>query len=114
LEKISELIKEDGLSTAAKFEFLDEAFKEYNINNSGFEDSLMEIFFEICQTKEEWEYLVEKLDEHPSKWRKERIMIIQREHLHDEELTCKSACKSLLPEWITGTWLNFILKREIR
>ena len=85
LEKISELIKEGGLSTAAKLEFLDEAFKEYNINNSGFEDSLMDIFFEICQTKEEWEYLVKKLDEHPSKWRKERIMIIQREYLHDEE-----------------------------
>lgn len=85
LEKISELIKEGSLSTAAKLEFLDEAFKEYNINNSGFEDSLMDIFFEICQTKEEWEYLVKKLNEYPSKWRKEQIMIIQREYLHDEE-----------------------------
>ena len=35
LEKISELIKEGSLSTAAKFEFLDEAFQEYNIGNSG-------------------------------------------------------------------------------
>lgn len=85
LEKISELIKEGGLSTTAKFEFLDEAFKEYNINNSGFEDGLMDIFFEICQTPEEWEYLVKKLDEHPSKWRKERVMIIQKNYLHDEE-----------------------------
>ena len=85
LEKISELITEGGMSTAAKFEFLDEAFEEYNINNSGFEDGLMDIFFEICQTKEEWEYLVKKLDEYPSEWKKERIMNIQREHLHDEE-----------------------------
>jgi hypothetical protein len=85
LEKISNLIKEGGLSTAAKLEFLDEAFEEYNINNSGFEDGLMEIFFEICQTKEEWEYLVKKLDEHPSEWRKEQIMNIQREYLHDDE-----------------------------
>jgi hypothetical protein len=85
LEKISGLIKEGGLSTAAKLEFLDEAFEEYNINNSGFEDGLLDIFFEICQTKEEWEYLVKKLDEHPSDWRKEQIMKIQREYLHDDE-----------------------------
>jgi len=85
LEKISELITEGGLSTAAKLEFLDEAFEEYNIHNSGFEDGLMDIFFESCQTKEEWEYLVKKLDEHPSDWRKEQIMKIQREYLHDDE-----------------------------
>lgn len=85
LEKISDLIKEGGLSTASKLEFLDEAFEEYNINNSGFEDGLMEIFFEICQTKEEWEYLVKKLDEHPTEWRKEQIMNIQREYLHNDE-----------------------------
>jgi hypothetical protein len=85
LEKISELIKEGSLSTAAKLEFLDDAFEEYNINNSGFEDGLMDIFFEICQTREEWEYLVKKLDEHPSDWRKKQIMAIQREHLHDDK-----------------------------
>lgn len=84
LEKISELVKEGGLSTTAKLEFLDEAFEEYNINNSGFEDGLLDIFFEICQTKEEWEYLVKKLDECPSDWRKEQIMKIQREYLHDD------------------------------
>lgn len=85
LEKISELIKEGGLSTTAKLEFLDEAFEEYNIKNSGFEDGLLDIFFEICETKEEWEHLVKKLDEHPSDWRKEQIMKIQREYLHDNE-----------------------------
>lgn len=85
LEKISELIKEGGLSTTAKLEFLDEAFEEYNIHNSGFEDGLLDIFFEICQTKEEWEYLVKKLDEYPSDWRKEQIMKIQREYLHNGE-----------------------------
>lgn len=84
LEKISDLIKEGDLSTAAKLEFLDEAFEEYNVNNSGFEDGLMHIFFEICQTKEEWEYLVKKLDEYPSDWRKELIMRIQKEHLQDD------------------------------
>lgn len=70
LDKISELIREGSFSTSSKLDFLDEAFEEYNVNNSGFEDSLMDIFFEICRTKEEWEYLVKKLDEYPSDWRK--------------------------------------------
>lgn len=51
LEKISDLIKEGGLSTAAKLEFLDEAFEEYNIHNSGFEDGLMEIFLRSARQK---------------------------------------------------------------
>ncbi|MCQ1535583.1 hypothetical protein FTO70_07805 [Methanosarcina sp. KYL-1] len=85
LDQILKLITEGELSTSSKLEFLDEAFEEYNVHNSGFEDGLMEIFFEICKTKEEWEYLVKKLDEHPSKWRKERIMRIQKEYLHDDE-----------------------------
>ena len=84
LDQISKLIVEGGISSPAKLDFLDEAFEEYNINNSGFEDGLMEVFFEICQTKEEWEYLVKKLDEHPSDWRKELIMRIQKRHLHDD------------------------------
>ncbi len=85
LDQILKLIKEGELSTSAKLDFLDEAFEEYNAENSGFEDGLMDIFFEICQTKEEWEYLVKKLDEHPSDWRKKLIMDIQREHLQDDE-----------------------------
>ncbi|AKB74787.1 hypothetical protein MSLAZ_1526 [Methanosarcina lacustris Z-7289] len=96
LEKISGLIEEGGLSTAAKLEFLDEAFEEYNIKNSGFEDGLMEIFFDICQTKEEWEYLVKKLDEYPSEWRKERIMIIHRKYLHDDEAYLQERMQALI------------------
>ena len=58
LNEISELIREGNISSAAKIGFLDEAFVEYDIGNSGFEDDLMHIFFEICETREEWEYLV--------------------------------------------------------
>jgi len=46
------------LNVFEKIGFLDEAFVEYDIGNSGFEDDLMHIFFEICETREEWEYLV--------------------------------------------------------
>ncbi len=85
LDRISDLIEEGDISTRAKLKFLDNAFEEYNIDNSGLEDAMMDVFFEICKTKEEWEYLVKKLDEHPSDWRKKLIMDIQKEHLHDDK-----------------------------
>jgi len=42
------------------------------------------IFFEICETREEWEYLVEKLAKRPSDWRKKLIMRIQKNYVRDE------------------------------
>jgi len=95
LDQILKLIKEGELSTSAKLDFLDEAFEEYNANNSGFEDGLMGIFFEICQTKEEWEYLIKKLDERPSKYRESLIMEIRKDHLQDEEAYLKERMKNL-------------------
>jgi uncharacterized Zn finger protein len=44
----------------------------------------MHIFFEICETREEWEYLVEKLAKRTSDWRKKLIMRIQKNYLRDE------------------------------
>ena len=84
LNEISELIRKGIISSDAKIGFLDEAFVEYDIGNSGFDDALMDIFFEICDTKEEWEYLVEKLAKRPSDWRIKIIMRIQRDYLRDE------------------------------
>ena len=84
LNEISELIRKGNISSDAKIGFLDDAFVEYDIGNSGFDDALMDIFFEICETKEEWEYLVEKLAKRPSDWRKKLIMNIQKDYLRDE------------------------------
>ena len=95
LNKISELIKEGSISTDAKIEFMDAAFMEYNCGNSGFEDSLMDLFFEICETEDEWKYLVQKLEEHPSDWRKDLIMRIQKNYLHDDEAYLKERMKKL-------------------
>jgi hypothetical protein len=85
LHKISELKEKGSISTEVKFEFLDKAFVQYDYGNSGLDDALMEAFFGICETKEEWEYLVEKLKKTPSRWRDKLIMDIQKEHLHDEK-----------------------------
>jgi len=89
LDKISELIKKGNISTKGTFEFLDAAFVQYDYNNSGFEDVLMDVFFEICKTKEEWRYLVKKLSKHPSEWRNKLIMDIQKEHLRDDDAYLK-------------------------
>lgn len=89
LYKISTLNREGNISTEAKFGFLDDAFIEYAVGNSGFDDALMDIFFDICETKEEWEYLVKKLNEYPSDWRKKLIMDINKKYLHDDKFDVK-------------------------
>ena len=81
LNEISELIDAGNISSDAKLGFFDDAFVEYDMENSGFEDALMDIFFAMCETKEEWEYLVEKLAKRPSDWRKKLIMRIQKNYL---------------------------------
>lgn len=95
LYKISDLVEEGNVSTAAKIEFLDLAFEEYDAGNSGFDDGLMDIFFDICQTPEEWKYLVKKLEKHPSDWRKELVIRIQKDHLHDDEAYLDERMKNL-------------------
>lgn len=95
LHAISELIEEGNISSSAKLEFLDDAFEEYNYGNSGFEDALMDIFFSICETKEEWEYLVKKLDEKPSGWRKKLVMDIQKNCLCNDEAYLEERMKIL-------------------
>lgn len=57
LEKISDLIKEDKITPEAKHRFMEEAFVEYDDGNSGFDDGLMDLFFELCKEKDEWEFL---------------------------------------------------------
>ena len=89
LNKISELVSEGNISSDAKLAFLDDAFEEYDHENSGFEDGMMDLFFEICESKEEWRYLVKKLEKRPSRWRRHQIMEIQKKHLCDDEAYLK-------------------------
>ncbi len=39
--------------------------------------------------EEEWQYFVKKLGEEPTKWRKERIMVIQKKYLKDDDAYLK-------------------------
>ena len=95
LNEISELIRKGNISSDAKLGFLDDAFVEYDIGNSGFDDALMDIFFAICETKEEWEYLVAKLAKRPSYWRKDLVMRIQKNYLCNEKAYLETRMENL-------------------
>jgi len=112
LKRISELIKEGGLSTDAKCDFLDFTFEEYDIGNSGFEDDLKDIFFQICEAREEWEYLIEKLSIHPTRWRKKLVMDIQKKHLCDEEAYLETRFSSLHYGGDYWDLVSFYVKRK--
>jgi len=85
LECITQLIETGNISSHAKNSFLDDAFVEYHKNNSGFEDSLMDLFFEICETEEEWKHLVSKLEKMSSRYEQNLIANIYKDCLQDEQ-----------------------------
>ena len=95
LEKISGLIRENKITPEAKHRFMDEAFIEYDAGNSGFDDSLMDLFFELCKEKDEWEFLVQKLNRGKSDWGKKLVMEIYRDHLKDDFRYLEERLKNL-------------------
>jgi len=95
LDKISDLITENKITPKAKYRFMDEAFIEYDEGNSSFDDGLMDLFFELCQEKDEWEFLVQKLNSRRSDWRKKLVMEIYRDHLKDDSRYLEERLKNL-------------------
>lgn len=95
LDEIEELAEKGKISTDTKFEFMDDLFEEYNVDNSGFEDRMMEICFTLCKTKEEWQNLVKKLGEQPTEWRRGLIREIQKKHLKDDDAYLKMRKRDL-------------------
>ena len=81
LEDISQLLKTGSLSTETRQYFIDDAMFEYQKQNSGFGDQLMDLFFEACKSDEDWEFLIQKLKEKPSEWNLKLIEEIYGKHL---------------------------------
>lgn len=84
LDNISIILNEEELPKNIKAKLLDDIFQEYNMHNSGFEDALIDLSFQICSTKEEWRYLVGKLEENSTDWNEKIIREIYKNHLEDE------------------------------
>lgn len=95
LGRISDLISEDKITSDVKRKFMDEVFIEYDAGNSGFDDVLIDLLFELCKEKNEWEYLVKKLNDNPSDWRKKLVMSIYRNHLNDDTRYLEERFKNL-------------------
>ncbi|MDD3042289.1 MAG: hypothetical protein PHV51_00495 [Methanosarcinaceae archaeon] len=112
MNKILELAKKIKFSTDAIIEFLDEVFEEYNLKNSGFEDLMMEVSFAVCRTEEEWKYLIKKLEEHPSDWRINLIMRINKNHLRNDSAYLEERLKDL--EYGMDYWdlVKFYIDRD--
>ena len=95
LEKIWDLIDEAKITFESKRKLMDAVFIEYDEGNSGFDDSLMELCFQLCQEKEEWEYLVKKLGNKPSNWNKGLAISIYKNYLHDDSKYLEVRLKNL-------------------
>jgi len=81
LEDISQILIKGPLSSEARQYFIDDAMIEYQKQNSGFGDQLMDLFFEACKSDEDWEFLIQKLKEKPSEWNLKLIEEIYGKHL---------------------------------
>lgn len=96
IEKITDLIMEGRITLETKLKFIDAVFVEYDAGNSGFDDSLIDLLFTLCKEKEEWEYLVKKLNDKPSDWRKNLVMSIYKNYLNDDTRYLNERLKNLI------------------
>lgn len=94
-ERINDLIEDGRISKVTKHKFIDRVFIQYNYNNSGFEDDLMDLCFNICSEKDDWEYLIGKLKERPREWNNELIMDIQKHYLKNDDEYLEMRMKNL-------------------
>lgn len=89
LPKIVKLFNNEKLDKETKKEFINNCFEQYYYGNSGFEDLLRDSIFEVCNTKEEWLFVIDKLNKSSSDYDNECIIGIYRDHLKDHETYLK-------------------------
>ncbi|MHA1147574.1 MAG: hypothetical protein ACTSR8_04965 [Promethearchaeota archaeon] len=89
LEEISQILKTGPFSLDARQYFIDDAIIEYKKSNAGFEDELRALLFEECKFDEDWEFLIQRLKERPSKWNLQLIEEIYENHLSKKNILNK-------------------------
>ena len=85
LSKIVELFNKNKLDKETKREFINKCFEQYYYGNSGFEDLLRDSVFEVCTTKEDWLFVIDKLKKSNSNYDTKCILGIYRDKLKDEK-----------------------------
>jgi hypothetical protein len=84
----------DGVSKNTRRELADRAMYQYNLGNSGFDDALLEFCHSLCIDKDDWRYLIFKLNERPSDWNNEQILAIL-DGIGDDEAYLSMRMKNL-------------------
>lgn len=85
LNELVKLFQEKKLEPVDKRTFIDRMFHYYDWGNSGFTDDLVEAIFDVCDSREDWLSVIEKLEKKDSEYRKKLVMQIYKDKLNDEE-----------------------------
>jgi len=89
LSGIVDLFTNNKLDKKTKIDFINGCFEQYYYGNSGFEDLLRDSIFEVCTTKEDWLFVIEKLKKSLSNYDAECIMKIYKDKLKDDKTYLK-------------------------
>ncbi|MCD6578895.1 SWIM zinc finger family protein [bacterium] len=96
LEEISKLFKKGKLSSEIKDEFIDDAIEYAIYDKIGISDDLIESVFKVANCKKDWLRIIERLRGKESRWIKELIMKIYKDHLRDNKNYLKERKKELI------------------
>jgi len=89
LSRIVDLFKNNKLDKNTKIDFINGCFEQYYYGNSGFEDLLRDSIFDVCTTKEDWLFVIEKLKKSLSNYDAECVMNIYKDKLKDDKTYLK-------------------------
>lgn len=85
LDDIVQLFRENKLNRQLQQDFIDKMFHYYDWGNSGMNDMLWQAIYDICDTRDDWLYVIDKLQKKDDDYRKSLIMDIYKDKLHNEE-----------------------------
>ena len=81
LEKLVDFVDKNPITQNIKFEFIDECFSEYHRRNSGLDDLLIDTIYDVCDSEEDWFYVIENLRMYPTEWNLQKIENIRNKYL---------------------------------
>lgn len=85
LGKITDLLSQYSMPPEEKRFLINSIFKQYDINNSGLGDMLMDAIYEICDSEFDWKHVIKLLQKNPSSWHQKLIMGIYQDQLKDDK-----------------------------
>lgn len=85
LDDIVQLFRENKLDKSLKQDFIDKMFYYYDWGNSGMNDMVWQAVYDICDTRDDWLYVIDKLQKKDDDYRKSLIMDIYKDKLRDED-----------------------------